>query len=76
VERAASFGLCEGKGDAAYALADLLSRRGLERPCENLVAWAREGVDPSAQPRQMPRCGVRAQGTRLTRSQSSETLSA
>ena len=27
---------------AASALADLLSRRGLERPCEVLVAWARE----------------------------------
>jgi hypothetical protein len=26
---------------AAAALADLLSRRGLERPCETLVAWAR-----------------------------------
>jgi hypothetical protein len=26
---------------AAFALADLLSRRGLERPCELLVAWAR-----------------------------------
>jgi hypothetical protein len=24
------------------ALAELLSRRGLERPCETLVAWARE----------------------------------
>jgi hypothetical protein len=30
------------KGNAAFALADLLSRRGLERPCETLVAWARE----------------------------------
>jgi hypothetical protein len=30
------------KGNAAYALADLLSRRGLERPCETLVAWARK----------------------------------
>jgi hypothetical protein len=30
------------KGDAAFALADLLSRRGLERPCETLVAWARQ----------------------------------
>jgi hypothetical protein len=29
------------KGNAAFALADLLSRRGLERPCETLVAWAR-----------------------------------
>jgi hypothetical protein len=27
---------------AASALADLLSRRGLERPCEVLVAWAEE----------------------------------
>jgi hypothetical protein len=26
---------------AASALAELLSRRGLERPCEVLVAWAR-----------------------------------
>jgi hypothetical protein len=26
----------------AFALADLLSRRGLERPCETLVAWARQ----------------------------------
>ena len=26
---------------ATFALADLLSRRGLERPCELLVAWAR-----------------------------------
>jgi hypothetical protein len=24
------------KGNAAFALADLLSRRGLERPCETL----------------------------------------
>jgi hypothetical protein len=32
----------ERKGNAAYALAELLSRRGLERPCETLVAWARE----------------------------------
>ena len=29
------------KENAAYALADPLSRRGLERPCEALVAWAR-----------------------------------
>jgi hypothetical protein len=29
------------KGKAAFALADLLSRRGLERPCEALVAWTR-----------------------------------
>jgi hypothetical protein len=29
------------KRNAAFALADLLSRRGLERPCETLVAWAR-----------------------------------
>jgi hypothetical protein len=34
-----------GKGNAAYALADLLSRRGLERPCETLVAWAREAYN-------------------------------
>jgi hypothetical protein len=32
----------ERKGNAAFALADLLSRRGLERPCETLVAWARQ----------------------------------
>jgi hypothetical protein len=32
----------ERKRNAAYALAELLSRRGLERPCETLVAWARE----------------------------------
>jgi hypothetical protein len=32
----------ERKSNAAYALAELLSRRGLERPCERLVAWARE----------------------------------
>jgi hypothetical protein len=32
----------ERKGNAAYALAELLSRRGLERPCETRVAWARE----------------------------------
>jgi hypothetical protein len=32
----------ERKGNAAYALAELLGRRGLERPCETLVAWARE----------------------------------
>jgi hypothetical protein len=27
---------------AAFAPADLMSRRGLDRPCETLVAWARE----------------------------------
>jgi hypothetical protein len=32
----------ERKSNAAFALADMLSRRGLERPCETLVAWARE----------------------------------
>jgi hypothetical protein len=37
----------ERKGNAAYALADLLSRRGLERPCETLVAWARDAEDRS-----------------------------
>jgi hypothetical protein len=31
----------ERKENAAFALADLLSRRGLEHPCETLVAWAR-----------------------------------
>jgi hypothetical protein len=30
------------KGNAALALADLLSRRGLERLCELLVAWSRQ----------------------------------
>ena len=30
------------KQNAAFALTELLSRRGLERPCETLVAWARE----------------------------------
>ena len=29
---------------AAFALADLLSRRGLERPCEVLVAWGAKGT--------------------------------
>jgi hypothetical protein len=29
------------KGNAAFALADLLSRRALERTCETLAAWAR-----------------------------------
>jgi hypothetical protein len=58
VERAASFSLCEGKGDAAYALADLLSRRGLERPCEKLVAWAREAWT-------LPRNRARYQGAVL-----------
>jgi hypothetical protein len=28
--------------NAAFTLAELLSRRGLERSCETLVAWARE----------------------------------
>jgi hypothetical protein len=32
----------ERKRNAAYALAELLSRRGLERPCETLAAWARQ----------------------------------
>jgi hypothetical protein len=32
----------ERKSNAAFALADLLSRRGLELSCETLVAWARE----------------------------------
>jgi hypothetical protein len=32
----------ERKQNAALALAELLSRRGLERPCETLVAWAKE----------------------------------
>jgi hypothetical protein len=29
------------KRNAAYALAELLSQRALERPCETLVAWRR-----------------------------------
>jgi hypothetical protein len=32
----------ERKSNAAFALADLLSRQGLERPCETLVVWARQ----------------------------------
>jgi len=32
----------ERKQNAAHALVEFLSRRGLERPCETLVAWARE----------------------------------
>jgi hypothetical protein len=32
----------ERKRNAAHALAELLSRRGLERPCEALVGWARQ----------------------------------
>jgi hypothetical protein len=32
----------ERKRNAAYALAGLLSRRRLERPCETLVGWARQ----------------------------------
>jgi hypothetical protein len=35
----------ERKRNAALALAELLSRRGLERPCEALVAWAGEAED-------------------------------
>jgi hypothetical protein len=35
----------ERKANAAYALAELLSRRGLERPCEALVAWARKAYN-------------------------------
>jgi hypothetical protein len=40
----AALGLLAGerKETAAYALAELLSRRGLERPCETLVTWAQE----------------------------------
>jgi hypothetical protein len=30
----------ERKRNAAFAIADLLSRRGLDRSCETLVAWA------------------------------------
>ena len=30
------------KRNAAFALAELLTWRGLERPCETLVAWARD----------------------------------
>jgi hypothetical protein len=32
----------ERKRNAAFALAELLSRQGLERACETLGAWARE----------------------------------
>jgi hypothetical protein len=32
------------KRNAAFALADLLSRRGLEGPCETLVDWARSSA--------------------------------
>ena len=32
------------KESAAFALAELLSRRGLERPCEALVAWAQSAM--------------------------------
>jgi hypothetical protein len=32
----------ERKWNAAFALAELLGQRGMERPCETLVAWARE----------------------------------
>ena len=35
----------ERKGNAAFGLADLLSRRGLERPCELLLAWAQSVGD-------------------------------
>jgi hypothetical protein len=35
----------EHKGNAAFALSDLLSRRGLERPCETLVAWAQDAYN-------------------------------
>ena len=35
----------ERRENEAYALAELLSWRGLEHPCETLVAWAREGVE-------------------------------
>jgi hypothetical protein len=40
----AALGLLAGerKRNAAFALAELLSRRGLERPCDALAAWARE----------------------------------
>jgi hypothetical protein len=37
----------ERKSNAAFALADLLSRRGLERPCETLVAWANNQRSPT-----------------------------
>jgi hypothetical protein len=48
----AALGLLAGerKRNAAFALAELLSQRGLERPCETLVAWARlrDKREPSA----------------------------
>jgi hypothetical protein len=34
----------ERKSNAPFALAELLSRRGLERPCETLVDWARSSA--------------------------------
>src|SRR5215208_1638391 len=34
-------------GNRSKALAELLSRRGLERPCETLVAWAGSAVEGS-----------------------------
>jgi hypothetical protein len=40
----------ERKRKAAFALADLLNRRGLERPCEVLVQWARENSRKSCSP--------------------------
>jgi hypothetical protein len=32
----------ERKRSGAFALAELLGQRGMERPCETLVAWARK----------------------------------
>jgi hypothetical protein len=40
--RRSSSYVAERKRNAAFALADLLSRRGLERPCETLVTWGRK----------------------------------
>jgi hypothetical protein len=45
------------KRNAAFALAELISRRGLERPCETLVAWARKipaGAAPNRARRAQP----------------------
>jgi hypothetical protein len=37
----------ERKQNGAFALTELLSRRGMERPCETLVAWGRDAEDRS-----------------------------
>jgi hypothetical protein len=40
----------ERKSNAAFALADLLSRRGLERPCETTCRVGSRGVELTAWP--------------------------